>query len=134
MTPQERAERMARTIVNCGIHEWSDENELALVKGLTAQIEEAEREAVHKAVVESFGPQYREQYAEGFRAGVEDGKRTPFEEVDVMADRSFKAYHKGFNAAREKAKGIVEDDANTGEITGCSRVSEIAQRIGEMEP
>ena len=115
MTSQERAEK----IVNKFLAPWAElyKERVAMV---AAQIEEAEREAVNNAgwpglVLEAEKHGRKQQSAETTKS---------------ILNRKF---IEGWNAAREKAKGIVKDYREN-EIDWVKREKEIADRIAKMEP
>ena len=128
MTPTERTKSIKAAYTKFGwTSKWFD--------FIAAQIEEAEREVAiegrGKAYAEGFraGEQTHlatcsERFDEGFRAGKEEGLSLK----DVPAAIGI-ARRNGFNAAREKAMGIVRI------IDGETRTRlDLERDIGEMEP
>ena len=74
---------------------------------------------------------YDKGYAEGFRAGqekLEEIRQSDLAESMKINDATSKeCYQQGFNAARDKAKGIAKRmEYDVAQV--------IAHRIGEMEP
>ncbi len=108
MTPQERAEKIAGVVVDGIGQDFMFTDPLDLFRIITAQIEEAEREA----------------YQHGFCDGIDS---TP----DLI---TIKYYRDGFSAAREMARGIAEDSHPTCGQFCCRAGREIADRIAKMEP
>ncbi len=110
MDSQTRAEKIAALIrSNC-----ADDCEpitKAEIEAIAAQIEAVQREALaergslFQANVENFPNELKEArkdaYADGFKAGEERAIKAG----GIIAKQ---VYDKGFNAAREKAKGIFE--------------------------
>ena len=135
MTPQERAENLKPKLLQLFRH-TTDVN--SALMDIAAQIEDAEREAKEAGrlfgykecdQIFKFSKNYKDAYAEGFRAGHDARGCRPGE------DDCKTCFHKGFEAARDKAKGIVDDERKSwGDSIAGGEIGKIAQRIGEMEP
>ena len=78
MTPKKRAEKIFSLLATytpvLEIFETKTGEAIALEK-IAVQIEEAEREAVHKAIVGSFTKEYQAKFDEGFHVAQEKAAR-----------------------------------------------------------
>ncbi len=113
MTPAERAEKIWHEVRK--LEGFMVGNAIPII---TAQIEEAEREAEKKADIlnkEGFNDALDEGFRKGFSAGFNDG----------------------FTSAKERAKGIAERSKHSAGITAMGPMTAcdvIADRISAMTP
>jgi len=105
MTPEERAERLARQVANSGVHEWSDENEITLAKDIAAEIKEAEEKA--------------------FNNGLEQELKNHRERERAIRDWAFEECAK----IAETRSGLMEDFSEA----GCSCAEQIRTRAKELK-
>ncbi len=145
MTPKERAQKIREHVNSCNNRRPKIDD---CYEYIAAQIEEAQKEAEESLIerqVLCFGedPTAKKIYAEGFRAGQEKERKSIIHASYSEEERK-QIEAIGFNAAREKAQGIVEYELNF--LTGpgvtqpkaqdlaFAKIGQIAQRIEEMEP
>ena len=125
MDAKTRAEKILNEVLR------GPEPSQAMIDWVEGRIEAAKREAFDDGYKTGYGDRHEaveKIRAEGFRAGRAEEYKGARELLDKYIEKS---YTEGFNAARDKAKGIAMEQK---EICFHTCGFEIAQRIGELEP